>query len=193
MLARLLSGRAPAARTFARALSSSPEPYDMVIIGGGPGGYPAAIKAGQLGLRVACIEKRGRLGGTCLNVGCIPSKALLHSSHLYHEAKSGWGPHGISADNVAMDLSKLMKHKVRALADGVAAAVGRGGGLMAGRREAGEAARCCCTFVPWLRDGEAPPAHVSTVGPAGGTMRGCAVPCSPPRGRVGEAGGLLRP
>jgi len=95
-----------------RALATTTEPYDIVIIGGGPGGYPAAIKAGQLGLRVACIEKRGRLGGTCLNVGCIPSKALLHSSHLYAEAKAGWGPHGISADNVKMDIDKLMKHKV---------------------------------------------------------------------------------
>ena len=64
-----------------------------------------------MGLKVACIEKRGRLGGTCLNVGCIPSKALLHSSHLYEEAAHGWGPHGISADNVKMDLGKLMEHK----------------------------------------------------------------------------------
>ncbi|KAL3923402.1 MAG: hypothetical protein SGPRY_004226 [Prymnesium sp.] len=94
-----------------RRLCSSAEAYDVVVIGGGPGGYPAAIKAGQMGLRVACIEKRGRLGGTCLNVGCIPSKALLHSSHLYEEAAHGWGPHGISADNVKMDLSKLMAHK----------------------------------------------------------------------------------
>ena len=95
----------------ARLLSTAAEPYDVVVIGGGPGGYPAAIKAGQMGLRVACIEKRGRLGGTCLNVGCIPSKALLHSSHLYEEAAHGWGPHGISADNVKMDLGKLMEHK----------------------------------------------------------------------------------
>jgi len=64
-----------------------------------------------MGLRVACVEKRGKLGGTCLNVGCIPSKALLHSSHLYEEAKDGWGPHGISADNVKIDLNKLMAHK----------------------------------------------------------------------------------
>jgi len=64
-----------------------------------------------MGMKVACIEKRGRLGGTCLNVGCIPSKALLHSSHLYEEAAHGWGPHGISAENVKMDLDKLMAHK----------------------------------------------------------------------------------
>jgi len=116
MLARLARS-VPCARTRAaaaprlRLLSTAPEaPYDVVVIGGGPGGYPAAIKAGQMGLRVACIEKRGRLGGTCLNVGCIPSKALLHSSHLYEEAAHGWGPHGISADNVKMDLDKLMQH-----------------------------------------------------------------------------------
>jgi len=107
-------GRSPILRSGRRLLSTSAEPYDVVIIGGGPGGYPAAIKAGQLGLRVACIESRGRLGGTCLNVGCIPSKALLHSSHLYEEAAHGWGPHGISADNVKMDLGKLMEHKEKA-------------------------------------------------------------------------------
>lgn len=106
-------GRSPILRSGRRLLSTSAEPYDVVIIGGGPGGYPAAIKAGQLGLRVACIESRGRLGGTCLNVGCIPSKALLHSSHLYEEAAHGWGPHGISADNVKMDLGKLMEHKAK--------------------------------------------------------------------------------
>lgn len=104
----------PAVASRVRFLSTAPaEPYDVIVVGGGPGGYPAAIKAGQLGLRVACIEKRGRLGGTCLNVGCIPSKALLHSSHLYEEAAHGWGPHGISADNVKMDIDKLMAHKAK--------------------------------------------------------------------------------
>lgn len=68
--------------------------YDVAIIGGGPGGYVAAIKAGQKGLKAVCIEKRGTLGGTCLNVGCIPSKALLNATHKFHEAthdfKKNW-------------------------------------------------------------------------------------------------------
>ena len=87
--------------------------YDVIVIGSGPGGYVAAIRCAQLGLKVACVEGRETLGGTCLNVGCIPSKALLHSSHLYEEAAHGWGPHGISADNVKMDLGKLMEHKAK--------------------------------------------------------------------------------
>lgn len=66
-----------------RRLFSSSSEYDLVVVGGGPGGYVAAIKAAQLGLRTACVEKRGALGGTCLNVGCIPSKALLNMSHKY--------------------------------------------------------------------------------------------------------------
>jgi dihydrolipoamide dehydrogenase len=69
--------------------------YDVVIIGGGPGGYNAAIRAGQLGLKVACVEARKTLGGTCLNVGCIPSKALLHASEMFNEAKTGFASLGI--------------------------------------------------------------------------------------------------
>jgi dihydrolipoamide dehydrogenase len=69
--------------------SGSGEEYDLAVIGSGPGGYVAAIKAAQLGLKTACIEKNDTLGGTCLNVGCIPSKALLHNSHLYHSASHG--------------------------------------------------------------------------------------------------------
>jgi dihydrolipoamide dehydrogenase len=65
------------------------------VIGGGPGGYVAAIKAGQLGLKVACVEKRGKLGGTCLNVGCIPSKALLNASHKFEEALHTFPKFGI--------------------------------------------------------------------------------------------------
>jgi dihydrolipoamide dehydrogenase len=68
-----------------------------VVIGGGPGGYVAAIKAGQLGLKTACVEKRSTLGGTCLNVGCIPSKALLNISHLYHVAKHDFSKMGIDS------------------------------------------------------------------------------------------------
>lgn len=69
--------------------------YDVVVIGGGPGGYVAAIRAAQLGMKVACVEMRGTLGGTCLNVGCIPSKALLQSSEYYHEASHSFADHGI--------------------------------------------------------------------------------------------------
>jgi dihydrolipoamide dehydrogenase len=69
--------------------------YDVVIIGGGPGGYNAAIRAGQLGLKVACVEGRKTLGGTCLNVGCIPSKALLNASNMFEEARTGFAALGI--------------------------------------------------------------------------------------------------
>ena len=72
--------------------------YDLIVIGGGPGGYVCAIRASQLGMKVACVEGRGALGGTCLNVGCIPSKALLHASHLYAEAGGHFGKMGIIAE-----------------------------------------------------------------------------------------------
>lgn len=88
---------------------------DVVVIGGGPGGYVSAIKAAQLGLNVACVEGRGALGGTCLNVGCIPSKALLHSSHMYEEAKHSFASHGIIADNLSVDLDKMMQQKNKAV------------------------------------------------------------------------------
>ena len=82
------------------------------MIGGGPGGYVAAIKAAQEGLKVACIEKRGALGGTCLNVGCIPSKSLLNNSHLYHQAKHDFAARGIEGgENIKLNLSKMMKAK----------------------------------------------------------------------------------
>lgn len=87
----------------------------MIIIGGGPGGYVGAIKAAQLGLKVACVEGRGALGGTCLNVGCIPSKALLHSSHMYSEAKHSFASHGVVVDNVSIDLDKMMAQKSSAV------------------------------------------------------------------------------
>ena len=85
--------------------------YDLVIIGGGPGGYVAAIRAAQLGFRTACIEKRGRLGGTCLNIGCIPSKALLNSSERFTEARQGMAAHGIKLAGVELDLPQMMAAK----------------------------------------------------------------------------------
>jgi dihydrolipoamide dehydrogenase len=85
--------------------------FDVVVIGGGPGGYVAAIKAAQLGMKVACVEKRGALGGTCLNVGCIPSKALLHSSHLYEQAQHSFANHGIKATELSVDIKILQKGK----------------------------------------------------------------------------------
>ena len=89
--------------------------FDVVVVGGGPGGYVAAIKAAQLGLKTACIEKRGTLGGTCLNVGCIPSKALLHSSLMYEEAKSVMKKHGVVCKDVSYDLKGIMKAKEKAV------------------------------------------------------------------------------
>ena len=87
------------------------ETYDLIVIGAGPGGYVAAIRAAQLGLKVACIEKRGTLGGTCLNVGCIPSKTLLHNSHLYHEARKNFASLGIGVTGLTLDLATMMAHK----------------------------------------------------------------------------------
>ncbi len=91
------------------------ETYDVVIIGGGPGGYNCAIRAGQLGLKVACIEMRGKLGGTCLNVGCIPSKALLHASHLFHSAQHDFASLGIKTGKIELDLPQMMSQKEEAV------------------------------------------------------------------------------
>src|SRR5258708_12115576 len=88
-----------------------PESYDVVVIGGGPGGYVAAIRAAQLGLKTACVEKRGSLGGTCLNIGCIPSKALLQSSEKYEEARHALAVHGVKIAGVELDLPTLMARK----------------------------------------------------------------------------------
>lgn len=85
--------------------------YDVVIIGAGPGGYNCAIRAGQLGLKVACVEKRSTLGGTCLNVGCIPSKALLHASHAYASAKNVHADWGIEHTELKLNLEKMMGQK----------------------------------------------------------------------------------
>lgn len=92
------------------------ESFDVVVIGGGPGGYVAAIRAAQLGFRVACIEKRGALGGTCLNVGCIPSKALLQSSEIYEEM-SHIAPHGIKVKDISLDLAAMMARKSKVVDD----------------------------------------------------------------------------
>ncbi len=85
--------------------------HDLVVIGAGPGGYVAAIRAAQLGLNVACVEKESALGGTCLRVGCIPSKALLESSHLYQQTKHEFAQHGIRIDGATFDLPAMMKRK----------------------------------------------------------------------------------
>lgn len=87
------------------------EIYDLIIIGSGPGGYVAAVRAAQLGLKTACIEKEARLGGVCLNVGCIPSKALLDSSEYYHLAKDHLAEHGIKTGKLTLDLSAMMARK----------------------------------------------------------------------------------
>ena len=95
--------------------------FDLVVIGAGRGGYTAAIKAAQLGMKTAIVEKDQALGGTCLNVGCIPSKALLSSTELYREAQKHFGSHGISVDGLSMDVGAMMKRK-----DGVVRKMARG-------------------------------------------------------------------
>jgi len=91
---------------FGRFFSSTPE-YDVVVIGGGPAGYIASIKAGQKGLKTACVEYRGALGGTCLNVGCIPSKALLNITQKYYEAKHSFKDFGINVGSLNYDLGNI--------------------------------------------------------------------------------------
>ena len=91
--------------------------FDLVVIGGGPGGYVAAIRAAQLGLRTACIEKYPTLGGTCVNVGCIPSKALLDSSEHFERAKSGLGVHGVNVSGVSLDLARMQARKLKVVAE----------------------------------------------------------------------------
>ncbi len=96
--------------------------FDLAVIGAGPGGYVAAIRAAQLGMKVAVIEKESTFGGTCVRVGCIPSKALLESSHRFAELSGGLDPHGISVSDVAFDLQKMQERKhaiVKSNTDGV--------------------------------------------------------------------------
>ncbi len=95
--------------------------FDLIVIGAGPGGYTAAIKAAQLGMKTAIVEKDEALGGTCLKVGCIPSKALLTSTELYYGARRHFGAHGILADGLSMDVGAMMKRK-----DGVVRKMARG-------------------------------------------------------------------
>ena len=87
--------------------------YDVVVIGSGPGGYVCAIRAAQLGFKVACVEMRESLGGTCLNVGCIPSKALLQSSEKYEEARHGLAVHGVKVAGVELDLKEIGRASCR--------------------------------------------------------------------------------
>jgi len=91
--------------------------YDLVVIGGGPGGYTAAVRAAQLGLKTACVEKWPRLGGVCLNVGCIPSKALLDSSEYFHLARTQFAGHGIRTGEVGIDIAKMMSRKDQVVKD----------------------------------------------------------------------------
>ena len=122
--------------------------YDLIVIGSGPGGYVGAIRAAQLGMKVACIEKDPTLGGTCLNVGCIPSKALLESSEKYAEARRGLAAHGIEVGELGLDLAKMLERKdkiVKQLTGGVAMLFRKnkitpvqGHGRFTGKREDGK-------------------------------------------------------
>ena len=97
--------------------------YDLIVVGAGPGGYVAAIRAAQLGMKVALVEKSKNLGGTCLNIGCIPSKALLESSELYYSSVNHLKDHGIQTGSVKFDLQRMMARKsevVSQLVGGVA-------------------------------------------------------------------------
>jgi dihydrolipoamide dehydrogenase len=87
------------------------DPFDVIVIGSGPGGYVCAIRAAQLGMKVACVEKRATLGGTCLNVGCIPSKALLQSSENFEEATHHFADHGVLVGEVKLDLARMQARK----------------------------------------------------------------------------------
>ena len=96
--------------------------FDVIVIGGGPGGYVCAIRAAQLGLKAACVESRGTLGGTCLNIGCIPSKSLLNLSENYLKAKKDFSKQGIEVSEVKLNIEKMMSNKnksVQTLTKGV--------------------------------------------------------------------------
>jgi len=89
--------------------------FDLVVIGGGPGGYVCAIRAAQLGLKTACVESRGALGGTCLNVGCIPSKSLLNLSENFHKAKKDFNQQGIEIEGIKLNIEKMMSNKNKSI------------------------------------------------------------------------------
>jgi dihydrolipoamide dehydrogenase len=95
------------------------ENFDVIVIGAGPGGYVCAIRAAQLGMKVACVEKRATLGGTCLNIGCIPSKALLQSSEHFEEAKHKLADHGVTVGSVSLDLQRMLARKGEVVAANV--------------------------------------------------------------------------
>ena len=98
------------------------ENFDVIVIGGGPGGYVCAIRAAQLGLKTACVESRGTLGGTCLNVGCIPSKSLLNLSENFYKAKKDFFNQGIEVSDIKLNVAKMMNNKnksVQVLTKGV--------------------------------------------------------------------------
>ena len=98
------------------------ESFDLIVIGGGPGGYVCAIRAAQLGLKTACVESRGTLGGTCLNVGCIPSKSLLNLSENFQKAKKDFNNQGIEIEGLKLNIDKMMSNKnksVQVLTKGV--------------------------------------------------------------------------
>ena len=96
---------------------ASKETFDLIVIGSGPGGYVAAVRGAQLGMKTACIEKHARLGGVCLNVGCIPSKALLDSSEYYHLARTRFGEHGIKTGRIGLDLKRMLARKDQVVKD----------------------------------------------------------------------------
>ena len=89
--------------------------FDLIVIGGGPGGYVCAIRAAQLGLKTACVESRGALGGTCLNVGCIPSKSLLNLSENFHKAKKDFNQQGIEIEGIKLNIEKMMSNKNKSI------------------------------------------------------------------------------
>ena len=130
------------------------ERYDVVVIGAGPGGYVAAIRAAQLGLTAACVESRATLGGTCLNIGCIPSKALLQSSEKFAEARGALAAHGVVAGEVGLDLGAMMRRK-----DEVVASLTRGVEFLFRKNK-----------IEWLkgRGRIVAPGHVAVTGAEGG-------------------------